>query len=111
MVKWAVKAEIRRLEISIAALRRALPSGPQPANRRTEQLVIESSPLLTGEREEIALLDDKTRALLGSRDARVAVGVLVRPGPQPATGGFVVAIVGDVRRCAVVAFQTEASGS
>jgi hypothetical protein len=56
------------------------------------------------------LIDDKTRALLGSRDARVAVGVLVRPGPQPATGGFVVAIVGDVRRCAVVAYQTEASG-
>jgi hypothetical protein len=56
------------------------------------------------------LIDDKTRPLLGSRDARVAVGVLVRGGPAPVTGGFVVAIVGDVRRCAVVAYQTEASG-
>src|SRR5215472_566175 len=46
VIKWAVRAEVRRLEISISALRRALPSAPQPANRLTEQLVIESSPLL-----------------------------------------------------------------
>ena len=58
-----------------------------------------------------SLIDDKTRVLLGSRDARVAVGVTVAADPDPVTGGFVVAIVGDVRRCIVVAFQTEANGA
>jgi|SRR5579859_4829729 len=56
------------------------------------------------------LIDDKMRLLLGSRDARVAVGVVVRAGQPPSTGGFVVGIVGDVRRCAVVVYETEASG-
>jgi len=57
------------------------------------------------------LIDDQMRTLLGYRDAaRVAVGVLVRGGAAPATGGFVVAIVGEIRRCFLVAFQTEASG-
>jgi hypothetical protein len=58
------------------------------------------------------LIDDQLRTLLGYRDsARVAVGVLVRGGAEPATGGFVVAIVGEIRRCFLVAFQTEASGA
>jgi hypothetical protein len=57
------------------------------------------------------LIDDKMRKLLGNRDARVAVGVLVREGVEPITGGFVVAIIGEVRRCALVVFQTEASGA
>ena len=57
------------------------------------------------------LIDDQLRALFGHRDARVAVGVLVGGGAEPKTGGFVVAIVGDVRRCMLVAFQTEASGA
>jgi hypothetical protein len=64
VINWAVKTEVRRLEISISTLRRALPSAPQATNRLAKQLVIESSPLLTGQREKIALLDDKTRALL-----------------------------------------------
>jgi len=79
---------VRRLEISILALRRALPSAPQPANRLTEQLLIESSPLLTGEREEIALLDDKTRALLerlagilDEYNKRIETAVVVGQGP------------------------------
>src|SRR5262245_42044886 len=58
------------------------------------------------------LIDDQMRTLLGYRDAaRVAVGVLVRGGAEPVTGGFVVAIVGEIRRCVLVAFQTEASGA
>jgi hypothetical protein len=58
------------------------------------------------------LIDDQMRSLLGYRDAaRVAVGVLVRGGTESATGGFVVAIVGEVRRCVLVAYETEASGA
>jgi hypothetical protein len=88
VIKWAVRAEVRRLETSISALRRALPSAPQPANRLAEQLVIESSRLLTGEREEIALLDDKTRALLerlagilDEYNRRIETAVVVGQGP------------------------------
>jgi hypothetical protein len=61
--------------------------------------------------EAVPLIDDKLRPLLGYRDVRVAVGVTVLGNRQPATAGFVVAIVGDVHRCAVVAYQTEVSGS
>jgi hypothetical protein len=65
VIKWAVSAEGRRLDAVVSALRhRALPSAPQPAARRREQLIIRSSPLLRGEWEEIALLDDRTRGLL-----------------------------------------------
>jgi hypothetical protein len=60
--------------------------------------------------DAVPLIDDKMRPLLGSRDARVAVGVVVRGAPTPSTDGFVVGIAGDVHRCAVVVFQTEASG-
>ena len=56
------------------------------------------------------LVEDKMRKLLGDRDARVAVGVMVGEGAEPAIGGFVVAIIGDVRRCTLLAFQTQASG-
>ena len=63
--QMAVRTEANRLAAAVTALRnRALPSGPQPAARSREQLVIESSPLLRGEREEISLLDDRTRAHL-----------------------------------------------
>lgn len=88
MIKWAVRVEVRRLKISISALRRALPSAPQAANRLAEQLVIERSPLLTGQREEIALLDDKTRALLerlagilDEYNRRIETAVVVGQGP------------------------------
>jgi hypothetical protein len=56
------------------------------------------------------LIGDELRAVLGHRDARVAVGVVVGSPGAPRTGGFVVAIVGDVRRCILVSFRTEASG-
>ena len=57
VIRWAVRTEANRVAAAVAALRnRALPSGPQPAARSREQLVIESSPLLRGEREEISLL-------------------------------------------------------
>jgi len=61
--------------------------------------------------ELLPLIDDKMRTLLGYRDARVAVGVTVHGDPQPATGGFVVAIVGDVHRCVVVVYETAVSGA
>jgi hypothetical protein len=58
------------------------------------------------------LIGDDLRTVLGYRDAaRVAVGVLVRGGAEPATGGFVVAVVGEVHRCVLVAYQTEANGA
>jgi hypothetical protein len=66
----------------------SLPSVPQPTNRLTEQLLIESSPLLAGEREDIALLDDKTRALLeglagilDEYNKRIETAVIVCHGP------------------------------
>ncbi len=65
VLKWAIRAEGRRLGAAVQALRgNALPSGPQPASRLPEQLIIQSSPLLSGERPEMALLDDRTRSLL-----------------------------------------------
>ena len=66
VVEWAVRTEGRRLETAVWSLKaRALPSRPQPAaSRRREHLVIQSSPLLRGEREDMSLLDDETRARL-----------------------------------------------
>jgi hypothetical protein len=65
VVKWAIRAEGTRLQAAVLALRgRALPSAPQPAARPRQQLVIDSSPLLRGERDEISLLDDETRLRL-----------------------------------------------
>jgi hypothetical protein len=89
VIKWAVRAEGRRLEVAVSALRRALPSAPQPAARLREQLVITSSPLLRGEREEISLLDDQTRTLLqqlagilDEYNLRIETAVVVGQGPQ-----------------------------
>jgi hypothetical protein len=41
-------------------MQESLPSGPGWASRTSEQLIIESSPLLRGEREDMALLEDET---------------------------------------------------
>jgi hypothetical protein len=54
------------------------------------------------------LLDDGVRAV-ANQDARVVVGL----GPAaegPSIEGFVLAIAGDVRRCLLVAYQTDAVG-
>jgi hypothetical protein len=59
--------------------------------------------------ETSPLIEDGLRSLLNSKGARVAVGLAVQPA-HPATSGFVVAIVGEVRRCTLVAYQTEAGG-
>ena len=60
VIEWTVWVEGRRLEKALWA-RKA--RGPQlAAARRREQLAIESSPLLRGEREDLSLLDDETRA-------------------------------------------------
>lgn len=60
--------------------------------------------------EVLTLIDDGMRKLMGDKDARVAVGVVPPGAPGAMTGGFVVAVVGSVRRCIVVAFQTQAGG-
>ena len=60
--------------------------------------------------ETLPLIDDGMRKLVGDKDARVAVGVAPPAAPGASTGGFVVAVVGSVRRCIVVAFQTQTGG-
>jgi hypothetical protein len=64
------------------------------------------------------LLDDAVRPL-DAKSARVVVGIAGAAGPTDAAGeapggapvgGFVLAIVGDVRRCLLLAYETEASG-
>src|ERR1044071_259182 len=66
VVEWAIWVEGRRLEKAVSARKgRALPTGPQLVSaRRKEQLVIDSSPLLRGEREDLSLLDEETRVRL-----------------------------------------------
>jgi len=59
--------------------------------------------------EATTLIDDRTRSLFGSREARVAVGVLGGDATNP-TRGFVVAVSADIRRCIVVAFRTQVRG-
>lgn len=54
------------------------------------------------------LLEDGSREVVG-QSARVVVG-LDGLGEGAPIGGFVLAIVGDVRRCFLVAYQTEAVG-
>jgi hypothetical protein len=89
VIKWAVGVEAGRVEAAVSALRgNALPSRPQPANRTREQLIIESSPLLRGEREEISLLDDQTRGLLeklagiiDEYNSRIQTAVFAVQGP------------------------------
>jgi hypothetical protein len=58
--------------------------------------------------EASRLLDDGVRPL-DSQNARVVVG-LAGDGETPSVGGFVVAIVGEIRRCLLVAYETEAKG-
>jgi hypothetical protein len=55
------------------------------------------------------VLDDGVRAM-GTESARVVVGLAGTAAGAPSIGGFVLAIVGDVRRCLLVAYQTEAQG-
>jgi hypothetical protein len=54
------------------------------------------------------LLEDGSREIVG-QSARVVVG-LDAPSEGAPIGGFVLAIVGDVKRCFLVAYQTEATG-
>ena len=58
--------------------------------------------------EASRLLDDDVRSL-DSQKARVVVG-LAGVAEAPSIGGFVIAIVGDVRRCLLIAYETEAEG-
>jgi hypothetical protein len=55
------------------------------------------------------LLDDGVRSL-DSQNARVVVGLAGSAAAAPTIGGFVLAIIGDVRRCLLLAYQTEAQG-
>ena len=68
VIEWAARAEGRRIETVVWALKPdgggGLPSAPGWHSRTKEQLVIESSPLLRGAREDMALLDDGQRTLL-----------------------------------------------
>jgi hypothetical protein len=54
------------------------------------------------------LVDDGVRSL-DSQSARVIVG-LAGQADAPSIGGFVLAIVGEVRRCLLIAYETEAQG-
>jgi hypothetical protein len=58
--------------------------------------------------ERARLVEDGTREVVG-QNARVVVG-LDGPSEGAPIGGFVLAILGDVRRCFLVAYQTEATG-
>jgi hypothetical protein len=59
--------------------------------------------------ETAELIDDRMRRL-GPYDARVAAGVGASDRSSPAERGFVVAVVGELRRCMVVVYETEAVG-
>ncbi|HMJ51590.1 MAG TPA: hypothetical protein VK540_05920 [Polyangiaceae bacterium] len=59
--------------------------------------------------EASRLLDDGVRPL-DSQRARVIVGLTGTAADAPSIGGFVLAIVGEVRRCLLVAYATEADG-
>jgi hypothetical protein len=96
VIKWAVSIEANRLEAAVSALDdRALPSRPQPAARTRNQLLIESSPLLRGEREEIALLDDQVRtrleklaSLLDEYNSRIQTARHAPAGDASGLGGL-----------------------
>ena len=65
VIEWSVRAEGRRLKAAVWARRgRMLPSAPQKTDRSPRELVIASSPLLRGERKDMALLDDTMRRRL-----------------------------------------------
>jgi hypothetical protein len=63
--------------------------------------------------EASRVLDDTVRPL-DAQSARVVVGLAGPPHAAPADatsiGGFVLAILGDVRRCLLVAYETEGNG-
>jgi hypothetical protein len=100
-LEWAIRAEGTRLHAAVLALRdRALPSAPQAAARRRQQLLIDSSPLLRGEWDEISLLDDQTRArleevagILDEYNLRIQTAVDVGPGPNPLIDQEILALV------------------
>jgi len=58
--------------------------------------------------EASRLLDDGVRSI-DTQNARVVVGLAGR-AEAALTAGFVVAIVGEVRRCLLLAYETEAGG-
>jgi hypothetical protein len=60
--------------------------------------------------EGAELIDDRVRRLWGPYDARVAAGMRPSDRSSPRDRGFVVAVVGELRRCMVVVYETEASG-
>ena len=101
VIKWALRAEGTRLHATVLALRgRALPSAPQAAARRRQQLLIDSSPLLRGEWDEISLLDDQTRArleevagILDEYNLRIQTAVDVGLGPNPLIDQEILALV------------------
>jgi hypothetical protein len=59
--------------------------------------------------EGASLIDDRMRRLFGAYDARVAAGIRPSDRSSPRDRGFVVAVVGDLRRCVVVVYETEAA--
>ena len=63
VVRWAVRAEARRLDKEVVRVRPLFLIGGQGLFSKEEAL-IESSPLLRGEREDAALLDEATFATL-----------------------------------------------
>jgi hypothetical protein len=56
------------------------------------------------------LIDDRVRRLWNESDARVAAGMRASDRSSPRERGFVVAVAGELRRCMVVVFETEATG-
>jgi hypothetical protein len=66
VIKWTIRAEGRRLAAAAADMMATeeRPSIPGRPPRAHEPLAIETSRLLRGEREGIALLDEETRRLL-----------------------------------------------
>jgi hypothetical protein len=100
-LEWAIRAEGTRLHAAVLALRgRALPSAPQAAARRRQQLLIDSSPLLRGEWDEISLLNDQRRArleevagILDEYNLRIQTAPDVGLGPNPLIDHEILALV------------------
>jgi hypothetical protein len=62
-VEWDVQIKGKRIEIAAVTRDAAAPHGQKAPGLPIAQLAIESSPVGRGEREEIALLDDRMRAV------------------------------------------------
>ena len=62
-VEWDVQIKGKRIEIAAVTRDSAAPLGQEVSVLPIAQLAIESSPLGRGEREEMALLDDRMRAV------------------------------------------------